>query len=118
MTTFGRLEQDGTKIDKVEIDLSKVPSNDPIAFMFGYMEGRTKRKDFDAREKLGGSTKLHGSKFRELAQEYLRGFLFGWTGILVPEGTKIKNGQEASYALFELNILKTDTPESFNKLET
>ena len=86
--------------------------------MFGYMEGRTKRKDFDAREKLGGSTKLHGSKFRELAQEYLRGFLFGWTGILVPEGTKIKNGQERSYALVKLDTLKTYTPESFNELET
>lgn len=118
MTTFGIMEQDGTVIDKVEIDLSKVPSNDPIAFMFGYMKGRTRRKDFDAGEKLGKSTKLHGSKFSELAQEYLRGFLFGWAGILVPEGTKIKNGQERSYALFELDTLKTCTPESFNELET
>ena len=48
----------------------------------------------------------HGSKFTELAPEYLRGFLYGFKGLLVPEGTKFRKGNECTLALHHLRINK------------
>lgn len=102
MTTFATLQPDGTLTDELELDINKMPSKDPIAFSYGFWVGIRLRK-----EKYPLSN-LHGGKFSELAQEYLRGFLLGYKSILVPEGTKIKKGEERCYALLSLNILKKD----------
>jgi len=102
MTTFGTLQPDGILTDELELDISTLPSGDPIAFAYGFWTGLKLRK-----EEYPPSNP-HGSKFSELAPEYLRGFLLGYKFILVPEGTKIKKGQERCYALLSLNILKKD----------
>ncbi len=101
MTKFGTLElKNGIAIEKdvIELDLNTLPSTDPLAFGYGVSYGQR-----CARNK----TKIdHGSKHSELAQEYLRGFLVGFRGILVPEGTKIKKEQETNYSLSSLNLIK------------
>src|ERR1039457_5138156 len=104
MTTFGTLEiENGEAVvkDEMKLDLNTLPSSDPMAFGYGIAKGQwTIRKANEAgRDYIYNFKKIHGSNYKELAQEYLRGFLFGYKGILVPEGTKIKKGEEACYAL-------------------
>lgn len=94
-TEFGYFDEKGKLIKTLTIDLSTVPSSDPIAFAYGINSGQRCVK-----EKLRVD---HGAKHSELAPEYLRGFLFGYKGILVPEGTKIRKGEEQSYRLIDLN---------------
>ena len=112
MTTFGTLEiENGEAIvkDKMEFDLNSLPSSDPMAFGYGISRGQRLVKEAQKNKYIDYDfMKIHGSKFSELAPEYLRGFLFGYKGILVPEGTKIKKGQEACYALFDKNTYKND----------
>jgi len=104
MTKFGTLAlENGRLVEKhtMELDLNNLPSSDPIAFGYGIHSGQRCLK-----EKIQAMDVKHGSKHSELAQEYLRGFLLGYKGILVPEGTKIKKGYERCYALLDKNILK------------
>lgn len=105
MTTFGTLTQKGEVINKIKVDLNNVPSTDPIAFMFGVKSGQD-RIHYEQELKHYRDPIKHGSLHSELAQEYLRGFLYGFKGILIPEGTKIKKGQEQSYALLDFKINK------------
>lgn len=101
MTKFGELViENGVAKEKnvMELDLNNLPSKDPIAFGYGLSYG-----DRCVRNKEKPD---HGMKHSELSQEYLRGFLLGYRGILVPEGTKIKKGYEQCYALLDKNILK------------
>lgn len=92
MTTFGTLTREGVLVDKMEIDLNSLPSSDPLAFGYGIAKGkRYKQEDFQTFEEI------HGSKYSELSQEYLRGFLLGNKGILIKEGVKIKKGYERNY---------------------
>lgn len=103
-TFFGTLNADGSVTENLSVDLSKVPSSDPIAFAYGVARGRSMAND--DKPKSYSPKKIHGSNFSGLAKEYLRGFLFGYKGILVPEGTKIVKGQEMTLALMNKNILK------------
>lgn len=96
-TTFGTLEKDGTISNEIKINLNELPSSDPIAFGYGISNGQR-----HARSKAQVN---HGSNFRELAPEYLRGFLFGYRGILVVEGTKFRKGQEQSFYFHDKNVL-------------
>ena len=90
MTQFGTLNQDGTVTNTMTIELNNVPSSDPIAFSYGLFKGQQWSKD-----KVYKSFKdVHGSNYREIANEYLRGFKLGSTGILLPEGYKIRKGTE------------------------
>jgi len=99
-TTFGTLNKSGEVKINLEVDLNTLPSADPIAFGYGISYGRSMHEKRKAPD--------HGLKHSELSPEYLRGFLFGYTGILVPEGTKIRKGQEANFSLLHLNVLKED----------
>lgn len=103
MTLFATLQPDGSLTDELELDLHKLPSNDPLAFGYGISTGLKLRG-----ERYPDFRKVHGSNHSELAPEYLRGFLLGYKKILVPEGTKIKKGEETCYALLHLNILKKE----------
>lgn len=98
MTTFATMNNKAEIIHKIELDLSKLPSSDPIAFGYGIQQGQYHQKT---------TSKInHGSKHSELSQEYLRGFLLGYKGILVKEGTKIRKGEEQNYWHLNNNILK------------
>jgi len=61
-TTFGTLTPEGKVVNAMEIDLSKVRSPDPLAYSYGYFEGKSGQKM---------------SKGRDLAPEYIRGFKEG-----------------------------------------
>ena len=61
-TKFGTLTNEGKIINSMEIDLNKAKSNDPLAYSFGYFQGKTGKK-MDKAEK--------GDK---LASEYIRGY--------------------------------------------
>jgi len=104
MTLFATLQPNGSLTDELELDLHKLPSKDPLAFGYGISTGLKLRG-----EKYPDFKRVHGGgKWSELAQEYLRGFLLGYKSILVPEGTKIKKGEETCYALLHLNTLKKE----------
>lgn len=103
MTIFGNLNENGEIENKLKIDLKSMPSSDPIAFSYGIHSGQNavKKKNADKNYVIN-----HGSKFSDLDQEYLRGFLFGYKGILIPEGTKIKKGTEQTYFHLDKNLIK------------
>ena len=85
------------------VDLHNLPSSDPIAFAYGISRGKYYAKTGMETKKID-----HGVNFRELAQEYLRGFLFGYKGILIPEGTRIEKGQEQNSYFHNLNLNGAD----------
>ena len=58
MTKFGTLTPNGL-IDEMEIDLDKVESNDPIAYSFGFFQGKSGKEM---------------AKDDDLAEEYIRGY--------------------------------------------
>lgn len=102
MTKFATLKiENGVAVetDVMNLDLSTIPSSDPLSFAWGLRQGQNCLKN--------KTEPNHGSKHTDLSQEYLRGFLVGYRGILVPEGTKMKKGDEISYRLSHLNTLKT-----------
>jgi hypothetical protein len=99
-TLFGTIDQNGTVTKNFETDLHSIPSKDPLAFAGGINFGISQRK------KTGIIN--HGLKHSELSQEYLRGFLYGYKGILIPEGTKIKKGQEQNFSLLHLDQRKKE----------
>jgi len=98
-TQFGTIDEKGRVTNTIEVDINLLPSADPFAFAYGIHRGQYHLKNKD-------NVIDHGSKHSELAQEYLRGFLFGYKQILIPEGTKIRKGQEQSYALLHLDTYK------------
>ena len=57
MTKFGTLTPDGV-VDEMEIDLDKVESDDPLAYSYGYFQGKSGKE-------LGNG---------DLAEEYVRGY--------------------------------------------
>jgi hypothetical protein len=61
MTQFGTLTPNGV-IDEMEIDLSKVKSDDPIAYSYGFFQGKS-GKEMDNSD--------------DLAKEYVRGYSDG-----------------------------------------
>lgn len=94
--------------DSIEIDLNKMPSSDPIAFSYGYFRGRSYKENPNVAETF---KVVHGANYRELSQEYLRGYLLGRKGILIKEGIKIKKGQESNSYFWDQNMLsKITTP--------
>ena len=98
------------KDHSIQIDLNRVPSNDPLAFAYGVSRGQYYAK-LESQGKFDNyppNKVNHGSPFRELAQEYLRGFLLGKMGILVKEGTRIRKGQELNYYFSGENLLKSN----------
>lgn len=109
MTKFGTLELVNGKLvekDVMHIDINQMPSSDPLAFAAGIHAGQRELRYKNENRTRRSFEEVHGSKYSELAQEYLRGFLFGFTQILVPEGTKIRKGQESCFALHHLNTYK------------
>lgn len=102
-TFFGTIDEKGVVTETMSLDITKLPSHDPLSFAYGISRGQqsVKQKKEDKYFVIN-----HGSNHRDLAKEYLRGFLYGYKGVLVLEGTKIMKGQEQSYALHHLNILK------------
>ena len=60
MTEFGTLTPNGV-INKMEVDLNKVESNDPIAYSMGFFDGKSGHK-------------IDDSEDYDLAEEYIRGF--------------------------------------------
>ena len=73
-TMFGTLLPTGEVVNKMEVDLHTLPSSDPLAFMGGIMSGKEEAQNeqiYNGRKKPIN----HGSKYSELSQEYLRGFL-------------------------------------------
>lgn len=106
---FGSINSRGVVTKHLEIDLNNIPSKDPIAFAFGLSRAIQQRKKEDEKRILDRKDtfeEIHGSKYRELSQEYLRGYKLGYVGILLPEGTKIRKGTESNYFDYHLNILK------------
>lgn len=113
MTVFGTatgVEGGSLKVEtNFTVDLNQVPSSDPLAFMFGANGGAGERKRL--LQEHGKSwyewrgQYNHGCNWRELAPEYIRGFLFGFMGILVPEGTKIRKGEEQTWFHSDKNML-------------
>ena len=61
-TIFGRLTKEGKLVHQMKIDLQKVKSPDPLAYSYGFFEGKS------------GETM---SKGKGLAPEYIRGFKDG-----------------------------------------
>lgn len=105
-TKFGYFDKDFNIVATIEVDINKIESFDPLAFAYGVSSGVIWR-DKDIRGK-----KIHGdSRFTDLAPEYLRGFLLGYKGFLVPEGTKFRKGNELSFALLDKQI----DPNTLNK---
>lgn len=92
-------------VQAFEVDLRTVPSSDPLAFVMGISRGKFYAAN---RDKLhNGLMKIdHGCNHRDLAKEYLRGFLLGYRGILVKEGTRILKGCEQTLFHLKDNILK------------
>lgn len=107
-TVFGHFNKDFTVETDLEVDVHTLPSHDPLAFGMGIASGQARLKLIQRKktERIYAEPINHGSNHSELVPEYLRGFLFGYKNILVPEGTKIKKGQEQSYALLHLNTFK------------
>lgn len=97
--------------DSIEIDLNKVPSSDPIAFSYGLFRGKSYKPNPNVNETF---EVIHGANYREISQEYLRGFLLGRTGILIEEGTKIKKGQESNYYFSNKNLLNPKITDEKN----
>jgi hypothetical protein len=106
-TIFGTLHKDGSVEEHLKVDVNKLPSSDPFAFGFGISSGVRFRKQTEAApdDRYKTFEQLHGVKYREIAQEYLRGFLLGYKGILVKEGTKIRKGMERTLFHIQDNIL-------------
>lgn len=98
----GKLEE----VSNMEINFNSLPSSDKLAFGYGLARGQHYLKVNKGKNSWQKEPMKHGSNHRELAPEYLRGFLLGYKGILVPEGTKIKKGEEQSLYHFDKNILK------------
>lgn len=88
-TIFGTIDVKGNVEETIRLDINKLPSRDPLAFAYGINKGQWYIKQGTDHSKID-----HGDKHSELAQEYLRGFLLGYRGLLIEEGTKIKKGQE------------------------
>ena len=113
MTEFATmsLENGGlVKNHSIQIDLNRIPSNDPLSFAYGISRGQYYAK-LESQGKFDNyppNKVNHGSPFRELSQEYLRGFLLGKMGILVKEGTRIRKGQELNYYFFDKNLLENN----------
>jgi hypothetical protein len=107
-TTFGYFNENFELIKQFEVDLNTVSSSsDPLAFVLGVSNGQYNAAYKSKKNR--NHVVNHGVKYSELAPEYLRGFLFGYRGILVPEGTKIRKGQEQNLALSHLNTYKDAT---------
>lgn len=100
---FGTIDAKGNTETTLECNLNELPSSNPLAFGYGISRGQQYLK---GEQKHMPDKINHGSKWSELAPEYIRGFLFGYRSILVAEGTKIKKGQERCYALLDKNIIK------------
>lgn len=114
MTKFGTINNKGKVTELFELDLNKVGSfsSNPLAFSYGMSRAIQLKKeeesltDFQKKyEYYSTFESIHSSKYSELSQEYLRGFKLGYTGILLPEGTKIRKGTERTYLDLEKNIL-------------
>lgn len=107
-TVFGKIDAQGNVTETIKLDINKLPSSDPLAFAYGISSGiQHKQQVIDNQSHRNKSFKeIHGSNYRKLAQEYLRGFLLGYNGILVKEGTKIKKGHERTLLHHKDNILK------------
>ena len=58
MTKFGTLTPNGV-VDEMEIDLNKVESDDPLAYSYGYFQGKSGKE-------LAND--------EDLAEEYVRGY--------------------------------------------
>ena len=58
-TQFGDLTREGKVINSMEIDLSKVRSDDPLAYAYGFFHGKSGKEM---------------EKHRNLAKEYIRGY--------------------------------------------
>lgn len=61
-TKFGTLTKEGKVVNEMSVDLSKIKSTDPLAFAFGYFQGKSGQPM---------------SKDKGLAPEYIRGFKTG-----------------------------------------
>jgi hypothetical protein len=94
-TKFGYFDKDFNVIETIEVDIHSIKSDDPIAFAYGVSRGMQcqSKSKYDRWD----SKSIHGSLHSELAPEYLRGFLLGFKGYLVPEGTKLRKGDELSF---------------------
>ena len=69
MTThFGTLGPDGKVTDGTTVEMGKIPSDDPLAFAFGFQQGLN-----------GAKRPREGSEdFAELAPAYVEGHKLGW----------------------------------------
>lgn len=111
-TEFGYFDDKGQYNKTFALNLQNIPSSDPLAFAYGLHTGQMYLKE--TQEKKVMHVRInHGSPHRELAQEYLRGFLLGYRGILVPEGTKIRKGEEQSFFHFDKDIWKDKSKNPF-----
>lgn len=108
-TIFGQIDEKANFTETIRLDINKMPSSDPIAFSYGISRGIQFNKQKVA-DKYYSPTyeQIHGSKYRELAKEYLRGFKLGYRGILLPEGTPIRKGTEFTFFDMDKNILKKE----------
>lgn len=61
-TKFGTLTPSGKEVDVMEIDLSKVKSPDPLAYAYGFFQGKSGKPM---------------AKEKGLAPEYVRGYKEG-----------------------------------------
>jgi len=61
-TTFGTMTPEGKVINSMEIDINKVKSDDPIAYSYGYFQGKSGQPI---------------EKDKDLAKEYVRGYGIG-----------------------------------------
>jgi len=61
-TTFGTMTPEVKVVNVMEIDLNKVNSPDPLAYSYGYFQGKSGQPI---------------SKDKDLASEYIRGFEVG-----------------------------------------
>ncbi len=107
-TQFGFFDENFNVIKTCEVDINTINSGDPLAFAYGVSRGIQVRK---MAATFTDSKKIHGSNFSELSPEYLRGFLLGYKGFLVPEGTKFRKGQEQSFFHMDKKI----DPNTLNK---
>jgi hypothetical protein len=73
-TEFGYFDKEGNYHKTFEINLQNVPSSDPLAFAYGLNRGQMYSKEAEQKKSLHVKVD-HGAPHRELAQEYLRGFL-------------------------------------------
>lgn len=108
-TIFGTMNEKGEVTKTLEVDISSLSSSDPLAFAYGISRGKNlviENNKKNECSKIVDFKEIHESNYKELTLEYLRGFKLGYTGILLPEGTKIPKGTERSYFDCNKNILK------------